>query len=70
MSQSERNILTCYTVAAFEACTYMNTNNLVPVGGACKYWYNAQGGINHGSKISLDLSSSKSCKTLTVDGSL
>ncbi|GAB7334592.1 hypothetical protein MBLNU13_g06564t1 [Cladosporium sp. NU13] len=35
-------------LAAFEACTYMNTNNLVPVGGACKYWYNAQGGINYG----------------------
>lgn len=28
----------------------MNTKNLVPVGGACKYWYNAQGGINYGSK--------------------
>ena len=63
-------MLTCYTVAAFEACTYMNTNNLVPIGGACKYWYNAQGGINYGSKLSLDLPRSKNRKTLTIDCSL
>jgi hypothetical protein len=62
--------LICYTVGAVEACTYRNTNNLVPVGGACKYWYNAQGGINHGSRCYRFLLRSRGCKTLTVDRSL
>lgn len=37
-------------VAAFEACTYMNTNNLVPVGNGCRFWTNGQGGIHYGGK--------------------
>ncbi|KAI6753927.1 hypothetical protein HG530_013103 [Fusarium avenaceum] len=35
-------------LAAFEACTYMNTNNLVPVGNGCRFWTNGQGGIHYG----------------------
>jgi hypothetical protein len=40
------------TVAAFEACTYINPNKLVPVGDGGRYWTNGQGGIHSGSKIS------------------
>lgn len=42
--------LTSCLVAAFEACTYMNTNNLVPVGNGCRFWTNGQGGIHYGGK--------------------
>ncbi|KAM0232486.1 hypothetical protein ACHAP5_010711 [Fusarium lateritium] len=31
-----------------EACTYRNTNNVVPNGGGCRYWTNASGGIFNG----------------------
>ncbi|KAI9150069.1 hypothetical protein HJFPF1_09823 [Paramyrothecium foliicola] len=40
-----------YTINGYgvwEACTYRNTNNLVPVGGGCRYWTNANGGIYSG----------------------
>ncbi|KAI9146928.1 putative alpha-galactosidase D [Paramyrothecium foliicola] len=42
-----------------EACTFFNTDRIVPVGHGCRYWTNGQGGIFHGRMSAAFLDSTR-----------